>query len=249
MGKNLSRWSGKSACDGWHEGAGFQGLVGGSCDRHSGRGGPCRRADRSFRRWGVGRVSREDRARRGEPVVRRHHEPCSTPEVPCADRPAAGLRCQERSHRQPGACRAARRVGRQTGSSPLSGSVRSGHRRGRSGRSSAPAAFPVTRSGWRTAWRGWCWSESRRSGWRPRSRRRGGRPDWVPPTPGPSPQRGRGGSCGPRGCYPSKFTVSMIFSAAARALAMSARGVVSGVNSPQLCTRAERSTPGLTGYS
>lgn len=187
MGKNLSRWSGKSACDGWREGAGFRGLVGGSCDRHSGRGWPCRRADRSFRRWGVGRESREDRARRGEPVVRRHHEPCSTPEVPCADRPAAGLRCQERSHRHSGACRAARRVGRQTGSSPLSGSVRSGHRRGRSGRSSAPAAFPVTRSGWRTAWRGWCWSESGRSGWRPRSRRRGGRPDRVPPTPGPSP--------------------------------------------------------------
>jgi hypothetical protein len=27
----------------------------------------------------------------------------------------------------------------------------------------------------------------RRSWWRPRSRRRGGRPDRVPPTPGPSP--------------------------------------------------------------
>lgn len=72
------------------------------------------------------------------------------------------------------------------------------------------------------------------------------------PHPSPPP---RGGGVLRRGAvlvtvdHPSKFTVSMIFSAAARVAAMVANGVASGVKSPQLCTSAERGTPALTGNS
>ena len=48
---------------------------------------------------------------------------------------------------------------------------------------------------------------------------------------------------------PSKFTVSMIFTAAGRCAAISARVLSSAVNSPQDCTSADRSTPSFTGYS
>lgn len=57
------------------------------------------------------------------------------------------------------------------------------------------------------------------------------------------------GPQGPGRCQPSKFTVSMIFTAAARVAAMSDSGVGSAVNSPQDATTGERSTPAFTGYS